>query len=144
MVDENVIAAKLAELADRVARVRSHRPADADALAEDRDAFDLVAFNLMLAVQACVDVAAHLIADEGWAPAADLADCFQRLQEHRVVSRDTAEALARATGLRNVVAHVYAHADPRLVFRAASSGLDDLDRFSHEVAAWLKRRTSAS
>lgn len=42
MVDENVIAAKLAELADRIARVRRHAPPSAEALADDPDAFDLV------------------------------------------------------------------------------------------------------
>lgn len=133
-----MIAAKLAEVGDRIGRVREHRPADAETLAADRDAFDLVSFNLMLAVQACVDVAGHLIADEGWAPAKDLAEGFHRLQERGVVSRETAEALARAAGLRNVLAHVYARADPELVFRAASSGVEDLERFSREVARWLK------
>jgi hypothetical protein len=73
MVDLDLIAAKLAELADRVARVRKHRPASAEVLAADRDALDLVSFNLMLAVQSCLDVASHLIADEGWPPARDLA-----------------------------------------------------------------------
>jgi uncharacterized protein YutE (UPF0331/DUF86 family) len=141
MVDANVIAAKLAELADRIARVRQHRPADAKALAADRDAFDLVSFNLMLAVQTSVDIAGHLIADEGWAPAKDLAEAFHRLREHGVVSRETGDALARAAGLRNVVAHVYAQADPELVLRAATSGLDDLEAFSAEVAAWVKQRT---
>lgn len=140
MVDQDVIAAKLGELADRVGRVRRHCPADAQALADDRDAFDLVAFNLMLAVQACVDIAGHLIADQGWAPAKDLAESFHRLQANGVLSRETADALARAAGLRNVVAHVYAQADAKLVFRAATSGLDDLERFGREVAAWIKGR----
>jgi hypothetical protein len=45
------MAAKLAELEDRIERVRSHRTATADELAAQRDALDLVAFNLMLSVQ---------------------------------------------------------------------------------------------
>ncbi|MGD2115137.1 MAG: DUF86 domain-containing protein [Acidobacteriota bacterium] len=139
MVDADVIAAKLAELADRIHRIREHRPEDAEILAEDRDAFELVSFNLMLAVQVCTDVASHLIADEGWPPAGDLAEAFRRLHEQGVLSRPTAEALARATGLRNVVAHVDARADPELVFRAATSGPDDLERFSREVAGWVQR-----
>ena len=76
MVDIDVIAAKLADLRDRIGRVEAHRTADADSLARDRDALDLVAFNLMLAVQACADIASHLIADEGWAAAASLGDAF--------------------------------------------------------------------
>lgn len=143
MVDPNVLAAKLGELADRTERVRRHCPASAKALAADRDAFDLVSFNLMLAVQACTDIATHLIADEGWPPAKDLAEAFHRLHEKGVIARETNEALARAAGLRNVVAHVYAQADPDLVFRAATTGLDDLERFSGEVAGWARARPSA-
>jgi uncharacterized protein YutE (UPF0331/DUF86 family) len=142
MVDTDVLAAKLAELADRVARVREHRPASSKDLAADRDAFDLVSFNLMLAVPSCTDIAGHLISDEGWPPAKDLADAFHRLQENGVISDETSAALARATGLRNIVAHVYAQADPALVFEAATTGLDDLERFSREIARWAKRTAS--
>jgi uncharacterized protein YutE (UPF0331/DUF86 family) len=39
-----------------------------------------------------------------------------------------------------VAAHVYARADPELVFLAAGSGLDDLERFSREVATWVRQR----
>lgn len=143
MVDLDVLTAKLAELGDRIERVRQHRPSDAKALADDRDAFDLVSFNLMLAVQSCTDIATHLIADEGWPPARDLAEAFRRLHEHDVILRETSDALGRATGLRNVVAHVYAQADPELVFQAASTGLDDLERFSREVAGWARGRVTS-
>jgi len=53
------------------------------------------------------------------------------------LAEETSQALARATGLRNIVAHVDAQADPDLVFRAATSGLEGLERFSREVAGWV-------
>jgi uncharacterized protein YutE (UPF0331/DUF86 family) len=140
MVDRDLIAAKLGELALRVGRVRRHRPASAAELAADPDAFDLVAFNLMLAVQACLDVASHLIADEGWPPATDLAGSFRRLGEQGVLGDETADALARAAGLRNVVAHAYGRTDPSLVFTGATDGLEDLERFAAEVARWTEER----
>ncbi len=46
MVNLTLLATKLAELAARVARVRTHRKSDAEALGADRDALDLVSFNL--------------------------------------------------------------------------------------------------
>ena len=64
MVDRVLLAAKLAELAERTYRARSHCPATVDELRADRDALDLVSFNLMLAVQTCADIASHLIAAE--------------------------------------------------------------------------------
>lgn len=144
MVDVELVAAKLSELARRVERVRLHRPDSAEELGASPDAFDLVSFNLMLAVQSCLDVASHLIADEGWAPARDLGGSFERLAEHGVIRKGTAAALRRAAGLRNVVAHVYARIDPELVFTAATEGLEDLERFAAEVASWTRSSRDSS
>jgi uncharacterized protein YutE (UPF0331/DUF86 family) len=141
LVDRKLITAKLVELADRVARARAHEKASARELAADRDALDLVAFNLMLAVQSCVDLASHLIADEGWLPAGTLAEGFVRLSDHGVISPSTRDALVRAVGLRNVVAHGYAGVDPALVHAAVTTGTYDLDAFAREVAAWLAARS---
>ncbi len=46
MVDVDVVAVKLAEIADRLDRVRLHCPDNADGLASDRDALELVRFRL--------------------------------------------------------------------------------------------------
>lgn len=143
MVDADLLAAKLAELAHRVARVELKRPGSASALEADADALELVSFNLMLAVQVCADIAGHVIADEGWRATTSLREGFERLAEHGVLSAETAAALARAVGLRNVVAHGYERVDPELVWRAAGDGLEDLRRFGAEVATWALRPTPA-
>lgn len=142
MVKPDLVAAKLTELSDRVARVRARCPESPEALARDRDALDLVAFNLMLAVQVCADIASHVIADEGWPAARGLAEGFARMAEHGILSPRTQAALAKAVGLRNVVAHGYAGIDTELVFVAATSGVDDLDAFATEVASWVNSRTA--
>ena len=97
----------LSDLGARIARVRSHTPATSAQLRDDQDALDLVSFNLMLCVQSAADIASHIVADEGWRPAVTLAEAFERLRENGVVTKPTADALAKAAGLRNVVAHGY-------------------------------------
>lgn len=141
MVNRNVVSAKLAELAVRVARVRLHAKPTSEELSKNVDALDLVAFNLMVAVQICADVASHLIADAGWPAASTLADSFVRLYEHGVLSEASARALGRAAGLRNVVAHGYSGVDPKHLHTAATDGVKDLDRFASEVAAWLSTQS---
>lgn len=137
VVRRDIVIQKLAELADRAARVRAHRQVDAAALAADRDALDLVSFNLMLAVQACADLAGHIIADERWPAPASLAESFERLAQHGVISRETADTFRLAVRFRNVVAHGYAGVDVNAVHAGSTSGLGDLDRFAREVSAWL-------
>ena len=140
MVDPDLVASKLSDLADHLERVRIRRKATAEELAGDRDALDLVAFNLMLAVQTCADIASHLIADEGWAAAASLGVAFERLRDQGVISARVCTALARAVGLRNVVAHGYASVRPEMIHAAATAGLADLETFSREVAHWIQSR----
>lgn len=139
MVRADLVTAKLAEIADRIERVRSRCPHSAEALEGDRDAIEIVSFNLMLAVQACADVASHLIADEGWPAAPSLGASFERLRDHGVISGSTSAALGRAVGLRNVVAHGHAGVNPAMVFDAASRGTLDLETFIRETADWLAR-----
>lgn len=138
MVSRDLLAAKLVELADRIERARSHCPATLADLRANRDALDLVAFNLMLSVQSAADIASHLIADEGWPAASTLAQGFERLHEHGILTRATADALGRAVGLRNVVAHGYAGIDAAMVFAAGTEGVRDLEAFAHELGAWLQ------
>ena len=144
MVNRDLLAATLAELSDRIQRVRAHAPATLEALESNRDTLDLVAFNLMLSVQSCADIASHLIADERWPAAASLAESFARLEQQRVITAKTARHLAQAVGLRNVVAHGYAGLDVRRCFEAAHTGLVDLESFAREVSVWAQAQRSSS
>ena len=141
MVDENVIAQKLKEIYRRVARTRALCPPEPEGFAEDENALELVSFNLLLAVQASVDLATHLIADESWEPGATAREAFERLQERGVISKETVQALRKAVGLRNIVAHGYSGVDPALIHAAATTGLADLERLAAEVSIWTQERS---
>lgn len=143
MVNAGVVTAKLAELVARIARVRTHTPANAEELRQNQDTLDLVSFNLMLCVQSACDIASHILADEGFRPALTLSESFERLGEQGVISPETSAAMAKAAGLRNVVAHGYAGVDIHAVFQAASRGVVDLDAFASQVAAWMKGRSES-
>lgn len=140
MVDVNVVSRKLAELSLRLARIRAQSPEDAATFESDQDAFELASFNLLLAVQACLDIASHLIADEGWEPPATLGEAFLRLQERGVLTSETAKAMKQAAGMRNLLAHGYGTVNPDHLQEAAVQGVADLERFSREVAAWMAAR----
>lgn len=140
MVNRDLVAAKLSELSDRLRRVRAHRPAGPEDLRADRDALDIVAFNLMLAVQTCADITSHIIADQGWPAARTLAEGFTRLAERGVLESATAQRLGRAVGLRNVVAHGYAGINVNTVYEAATDGLGDLEAFAEQVSVWTERQ----
>ena len=65
---------------------------------------DLSLFYLFLAIQECIDLAAHWVADGGWGEPDDAGSAFDVLADRGVIDRDTASALRAAVGLRNLFA----------------------------------------
>ena len=87
---------------------------------------------LQLAVQICIDVGAHLIAELGLPLADDYGGVFSRLEEAEILDADLAGRLRKAAGLRNLLVHGYAEVDDRKVWEALA-GLDDLRDYAAAV-----------
>ena len=100
-----------------------------DTFLSDQGARDLSLFYLFLAIQECIDLAAHWVADEGWGEADDAGSAFDVLADRLVIDRETATALRGAAGLRNRIGHGYALLDYQRVWQEAQAGIPALRRF---------------
>ncbi len=134
MVDEILLATKIAAVRDAVARVRSVLPPSSDLFAADRTTREVVVLNLFVALQECVSLAAHWLADQGLDVPQTYADMFHRLGERGVIPAALGTRLAAASGLRNLIAHQYGVLDWTRIHALASERLDDLLAFCDELA----------
>jgi uncharacterized protein YutE (UPF0331/DUF86 family) len=135
VVDKALLAGRLAAVRDAVARVREVLPPDAASFAADRTAREVVVLNLFVALQECVNLATHWLADEGRRMPGDYRGVFLALSDAGIVRSELAARLAAAAGFRNLVAHRYGVLDPALVYRIAREGLDDLLEFCAVLAS---------
>lgn len=90
---------------------------------------DLATFYLFLAIQECIDLAAHWVADAGWQPAEDATSTFDLLADHRAIDRELAEKMRSAVGLRNRIAHGYALIDHARLQSEFREGVGVLRKF---------------
>jgi uncharacterized protein YutE (UPF0331/DUF86 family) len=134
MVDKTVLASKIASVRDAVSRIRAVLPADVEAFVSDRTTREVVVLNLFVALQECMSLAAHWLADEGVDVPQTYGDMFRRLGERGIIPVELAMRMAAASGLRNLVAHQYGVLDLRRVFALASERLDDLLAFCAQLA----------
>lgn len=142
MVDEIRVSRLLRSSRDALAALR--READAT---EQRRSDPLwlsgVKYLFITAIEACVDVAQHVCASEGWGPPSTNADSFRVLARHSVVEEALAARMARAVGFRNVLVHDYIDVDDDIV-SARLADLSDIDGFTTGMAAWLSEAGSGS
>ena len=134
MVDSALLAKKIAAVRDAVARIRAVLPETEAEFQADRTAREIVILNLFVALQECLALATHWIADEGWDVPQSFKETFGHLAEHGVVPRDLAKRLGAAAGLRNLVAHQYGIIDPSRIYAIAALDLDDLLAFCEALA----------
>ena len=134
MVDRGLLADRIAAVRDATARIRAVLPTSVEAFRADRTAREVVVLNLLVAIGACLDLASHWLADEGWDVPATYGDIFTALAEHDVISSGIARNLAAASGLRNLIAHQYAVLDWARVHAVAESELGHLEAFCAALA----------
>ena len=134
MVEPDVIARRLLSLLKEL-----ERPAAADARALAGDAVLRAAVErwLQVAVEACMDVAYHVVASEGWTPPESGRAAFASLAAHGKMSLDLAARLGSAAALRNVLVHDYVSVDLERLARVVRDDLGDLRTFAQIAAGWI-------
>ncbi len=130
MVDARLVERKLAALLSCVERVRQKRAESKETFLADRDARELAAFNLFLAFQDAIDLAAHFIADAAWELPTTAREHFEILAKHGFIDAELADALAACAGARNLIAHAYGTMDFERLHREIPKGLEALDAFA--------------
>ena len=134
MVDRSVLASRLAAIQDAVARIREVLPPTAAVFAQDRTLREVVVLNLFVAIQEALDLASHLLADQGKLVPSSYRTMFDLLAQEGILAEDLARELASAAGLRNLIAHRYGALDWALVHEIAATRLHVLEAFCAVIA----------
>lgn len=132
-LDRDAFPERVALLEHHLARVAQYLPERLDDFTAGSAAMDLVAFNLVQAVQSAIDVAVALAVEIRPGSPVSYGDAFRTLAEAGVIDTELADRLVRAAGFRNVMIHQYAKADPAAVYDAARNGPESFRAFFRAV-----------
>ncbi len=81
-----------------------------------------------LAIEACIDVADHLVADRRLRVPETGAESFEILAEAGLLSAELGSALASKVGFRNILVRDYARIDSEIMIRVLRTDLRDFER----------------
>lgn len=129
MVDSDLILAKAGSVKRYLRRVIEKRNTGLQTFLEDIDRQESVLFNLQMAVQNCIDIAAHIIGEEGFGVPGSTSEMFYLLEENGYLDRNITEKMIKAVGLRNLIVHEYSKIDLAKVFEIAQNDIEDLNEY---------------
>ena len=129
-MDKEVVFNKLESLRRCIARVEDKTPATVMELIDDLDLQDIIALNLGRAVQICVDIGLHIIADLEVAVPDSMSETFRTLEREGIIDESVCRQLSKAVGFRNTAVHAYQEIDWEIVYNIISTRLGDFRAYA--------------
>jgi uncharacterized protein YutE (UPF0331/DUF86 family) len=132
----DAMLAKLATVRRCLKRVRDVTRGDPSRV-RDLDVQEIVVLNLQRAIQAAIDLAAHVISRQDWGLPDSLKAHFTILRREGVIDEELCKHLEAMVGFRNIAVHDYEVLDVNVLERILAERLPDLEAFAAAVPRFL-------
>ena len=123
-------------IARNIDQVSEYQHISTEEYREDWKSQRIIERTLQVAIEACVDVESHVIADRGLPVPATYAEVFDVLGQAGLIDPELRVAMVRMTRFRNIIVHQYTRIDPDIVVDILRNHLDDLTRFRTGALGW--------
>ena len=137
MVDRDLILRRLANLDTYLEQLALYRAIEVGAYVQDWKTQRVVERTLHLAIETCMDVADHIIADRRLRVPETGAASFEILADAALLPKELGTSLGLMVGFRNILVHDYTRLDPAIVIRVLRTDLADVERFRDAVRAFV-------
>lgn len=94
--------------------------------------------TLQIAVEACLDMGWHIIADEGLTEAENNRDVFKVLADAKVIDRAIVPSLQQMASFRNLIVHDYGKIDDEIVFGILKRRIVDFEAYAGMIVGYLR------
>ena len=90
-------------------------------------------YNFIVAIEAAIDVASHLISKKGFRAPEDYADTFKVLDDANILDKSFALELSKMARFRNRLVHLYWDVDIDEVWKIIQTRLDDFEKYISQI-----------
>lgn len=142
MLDTYRVRTRIEEIRRRVENlIKKFQSLSEKELTEDEILYAAAERNLEVAIQACLDIANHLVSALGLKrPDKKVSEVFTTLAEEKIIEEKLALTMQKVAGYRNVLVHEYLFVDRHLTYINIQKNLQDLVDFGKEIEIFLEKR----
>lgn len=142
MVEKERIQTKLAELRKRVNLLEKHfKMLTEEKLILDETLYAAAERHLEVAIQSCMDIGSHLIAQLGLdRPKKENKEIFIILAKAQILPLEFAHKLATMVGYRNILVHEYTEVERHYTYENIQKNLGDFARFAKCIEQFLQKQ----
>jgi uncharacterized protein YutE (UPF0331/DUF86 family) len=93
--------------------------------------------SLQEAIEACLDIGNHIIAEKGFRRPEDYKEIFMVLEEEGIIDHVLSTKLQEMARFRNLLVHRYGEIDTRRIYIIMSDDLKDIQEFTKSVLKYI-------
>ena len=138
MVNQSIVKAKITHIENNLQRLKEKQNISLSELKKNQDLQDIILHNLQLSIQGCIDIASHIISDQGWAVPDTMAGLFDTLVKHTIIPAELNVKLKNMVGFRNIIIHEYEVIDLNKVHKVLIHDIKDIYAFIKQICNYTK------
>ena len=133
-LNQEIVRTRCQEIAESLERLNSIKKEGKRRFLEDQDLQDVACYRFLVAIEAALNLCYHIAAKQLKKVPDEYAQCFQVLEEAKIIPSRLSKKLQKMARFRNLLVHMYWKIDFEEVFTILQKDLNDLNRFAKKVA----------
>jgi uncharacterized protein YutE (UPF0331/DUF86 family) len=126
------------DLLDTSSGIKSIIAMKEDSFLKDQKNIYSLRYLLIEAVEAMANICNHILARITGQVPKGYPDCFEKLSDAKIITKELADRLKKVTSLRNIIIHKYWEIDDSKVFKYTKENVGDLEEFLREINHFIK------
>jgi len=132
------ISKLVSELRKSVKRLEILASLDENSFGNDPDKIASSKYHFIVAIESAIDIANHIISQNGYRKPEDYADTFTVLSEEGAIDKDFVTNLQEMGKFRNRLVHIYWEVNDDQLYKILKTRLGDFKQFLNQIAEFLK------
>src|SRR3990167_6864209 len=138
MVNQGIVKSKIIHIENNLQRLKEKQKITLEELKKNSDLQDVILHNLQLSIQGCIDLASHIISDEGWMVPDTLAGLFDVLLKYKIIPEELKDRLKKMVGFRNIIIHEYGTIHLTKVHAILTQDIKDIYSYLKVICVYAK------
>ena len=137
MIDEALIERKIDIIMENLMYLKNVQDIEANVFLVSFEKLQAAKHSLQEAIEACIDIANHIIAVERFHRAETYTGMFERLAEEHIISPKLKDKLVSMAKFRNLLVHRYGDIDAQRVWEMIQHDLADIESYVQKIERYI-------
>ena len=137
MISKDVVNAMIDLIDENIRLIKEIRSQSYDSFSGSFRDIQAAKHSLQEAIEACLDIGSHIIAEQGFRRPEDYREIFRVLVENSIIDHVLSEKLQEMAQFRNLLVHRYGQIDTRRIYIIMSDDLKDIQEFAKSILKYI-------